>query len=94
MFEGGRPPPAARALPAVEYRLLFDLPLTGRKIGPLGLFYMLGICCWRVVLLLRSLLSLAWESMERSSRRSREGFRPYFWEIVSTSSPTTGFGLC
>ena len=35
MLEGGRPVPV--------YRLLFDLPLTGLKMGPLGLFY--NYCC-------------------------------------------------
>ena len=32
MFEGGLP--AAPTFVATVYRLLFDLPLTGRKMGP------------------------------------------------------------
>ena len=81
MFEGGRPP--AVAFPAVAvYLLLFDFPLTGRRMGPdatlLALFY------WRAEWLIKR-LSFAYESIERSSSRSLEGLRPYFMEILSTS---------
>ena len=82
------------------YLLLFDLPLTGLKIGAedCGAIYTCGVpayCIYDAPVLkadwLSMRLSFAFESIERSSRRSLEGLRPYFYEMLSTSSPVTGF---